>query len=196
MPWEKQFDEDEVLDNALQAFWRGGYNGTSMKTLVEKTGLNPGSLYAAFSDKRGLFERCMAHYEEQAESRRRELARGCSPREAILGLFDLMLEDVRDPTAKVGCFLVNSSLEAGRDPDFAAVVSRGMANIETFIRERITAGQATGDIAADRDPAETARLILGILAGARVMARLSAGHPFVAESRAHARRLLSGNDIS
>jgi TetR/AcrR family transcriptional repressor of nem operon len=55
MPWEKQFDVDEVLDRAMQVFWACGYEATSMQQLVERTGINRASLYATYSDKRTLF---------------------------------------------------------------------------------------------------------------------------------------------
>lgn len=190
MPWEKQFDETEVLNRATEAFLRGGYKGTSMKTLVAATGLNPGSIYAAFDDKRHLFERCLAHYEAGVAAKYAELARDRSPRSAILGLFDMMQRDVAADGGK-GCLVVNSSLEAGSEPELAALVRSGLKGVEDFIRDRIAAGQASGEIPAGRDPAETARLVLAILTGARILARADGHHPFVAESRAHAERLLS-----
>jgi len=50
-----EFDREEVLQKAIGVFWQKGYSATSIKNLVEATGLQPGSIYAAFGDKRGLF---------------------------------------------------------------------------------------------------------------------------------------------
>ena len=51
----RQFDEGEVLDAAMQAFWANGYEATSMADLMSVTGLHKGSLYQAFGDKHRLF---------------------------------------------------------------------------------------------------------------------------------------------
>lgn len=55
MPWEKQFSPDDVLVKAMNAFWARGYESTSMQDLVACMGINRGSLYATFGDKRSLF---------------------------------------------------------------------------------------------------------------------------------------------
>lgn len=191
MPWEKQFDEEEVLDKAMAAFWRHGFKGTSMKCLVQETGLNPGSIYAAFHDKRSLFERCLDRYKAKTEAKWAGLAAGRSPRDAILGLFDMMNAEACEAGGGQGCMLINASLEGDDDPEIAEAVRTGMRGAEDFIRSQIEAGQAAGEIPADRDPAETARLILGVLTGARVIVRCDTGHPFVAESRAFAEHLLT-----
>ena len=35
---------------AMETFWHYGYEGTSIQTLVEKMGINRGSLYDTFGD--------------------------------------------------------------------------------------------------------------------------------------------------
>lgn len=53
----RQFDEEQVLDAAMKAFWAKGYESTSLADLVEVTGLHKGSLYQAFGDKHTLLDR-------------------------------------------------------------------------------------------------------------------------------------------
>ena len=57
-----EYDRDKVLDKAMQTFWEQGYCATSMSTLVETTDLKPGSLYAAFESKEGLFLATLDRY--------------------------------------------------------------------------------------------------------------------------------------
>ena len=64
MPWEKQYNETEVLERAMNAFWTHGYQATSMSDLVEATGINRGSIYAGFSDKRTLFIKALRYYDK------------------------------------------------------------------------------------------------------------------------------------
>lgn len=40
----REFDEDVVLEAAMEAFWQGGYETTSLADLMTATGLQKGSL--------------------------------------------------------------------------------------------------------------------------------------------------------
>ncbi|PTB24471.1 TetR family transcriptional regulator [Paraburkholderia caribensis] len=51
----RAYDADDALSNATDAFWLGGYSGTSLDTLSDATGMNRPSLYAAFGDKHALY---------------------------------------------------------------------------------------------------------------------------------------------
>ena len=55
MARQREFDREEVLDRALEAFWARGYEATSIQELVDCMGLQRGSLYNTFGDKHGLF---------------------------------------------------------------------------------------------------------------------------------------------
>ncbi|MGI9462875.1 MAG: TetR/AcrR family transcriptional regulator, partial [Aestuariivirgaceae bacterium] len=88
MPWEKKFENEVVLEKAMHAFWARGYEATSIQDLIECMGINRGSIYATFRDKRNLFVKALEHYETRyrrvmlADLRCRP-----SPREAITTLF-------------------------------------------------------------------------------------------------------------
>ena len=43
-------------------FWKHGYDATSVSLLTEAMGIGAPSLYAAFGDKRALFEEALGHY--------------------------------------------------------------------------------------------------------------------------------------
>ena len=84
MPWEKQFDVDQVLNKAMQAFWSRGYEATSMQELVDRTGINRGSLYSTYRDKHALFLAALRRYAETIHHRRlADLGSRYGPREAI-----------------------------------------------------------------------------------------------------------------
>ena len=65
MPWKKQFDTDEALAKAMNAFWARGYEATSVQDLVACMGINRGSLYATFGDNRQLFIQALRRYDAQ-----------------------------------------------------------------------------------------------------------------------------------
>ncbi len=44
----RSFDADKALDEAMEVFWRHGYDGASLAMLTKAMGIKPPSLYAAF----------------------------------------------------------------------------------------------------------------------------------------------------
>ena len=58
----REFDIDAVLDGPWIFFWAQGYETTGMQGVCRATGLNAGSLYLAFGDKRGLFIQALQRY--------------------------------------------------------------------------------------------------------------------------------------
>ncbi|WP_411346030.1 TetR/AcrR family transcriptional regulator [Paenibacillus sp. WLX1005] len=65
MARKREFDEQQVLEQVMQLFWQQGYEATSMSDLTAATGLQKPSLYAAYGDKRSLFEQALRRYNEQ-----------------------------------------------------------------------------------------------------------------------------------
>lgn len=53
-----------ALKRAMLAFWRHGYEGTSMSDLVEAMGIASARIYAAFGSKEALFQEAVALYEQ------------------------------------------------------------------------------------------------------------------------------------
>ena len=172
MPWERRFDPEAALDKAMEAFWARGYEATSMQNLVDCMGVGRGSLYAAFGGKRQLLLQALARYDTRHRRNWTDsLAAGPSPRGAILTAFDDVAEAALDGSRK-GCLLVNTALEmAARDPEIAAAVGGALAEMERFFADMIRAGQARGEIGTGIDPDETARTLLTLMAGLRVLAR-------------------------
>ncbi len=172
MPWEKQFDVDAALEQAMHVFWRQGYEATSMQDLVAAMGINRGSLYPTFGNKRALFLRALRHYEEVFLARFDAYARAYSPPQAIVAVFNDIVSDALDNPNYSGCLLANTTLElAPHDEDVASVVADGLRKTEAYFRDRIEAGQASGEIPASVNPVQTARVLLALMNGLRVLAR-------------------------
>ena len=58
----RAFDADAALDEAMEVFWRHGYEGATIAQLTEAMGINPPSLYAAFGSKEGLLKAALTRY--------------------------------------------------------------------------------------------------------------------------------------
>ena len=65
----REFERDVVLDRAMHVFWSRGYEATSIRHLVARMGIQRGSLYATFGDKRALFFAAIDHYDRVVTAR-------------------------------------------------------------------------------------------------------------------------------
>ena len=169
----REFDEGAVLDAAALCFWARGYEGTSVKDLVEHTGITAASLYNAFGDKRMLFSRALERYADRSmRSLIRRLESERSPGNAIREFFDALIErSLADPRRR-GCLIVNSALEVSpHDAELRQVIAGYLGEIEAFFHRCVARGQADGAINAEIDARDTARHLLCMVLGIRVTAR-------------------------
>src|SRR5262249_46392825 len=139
-----EFDREQVLDAALQTFWRKGYEATSLTDLLRATGLARQSLYNAFGDKRALFLACLRRYADVQMGRVSEaLARG-PVRSAIRGLFAAV---VQEGSLGCGCFLVNAAAELlPRDGEVRRLVGSAVRRQEQALAEALRRGVREGEL--------------------------------------------------
>jgi TetR/AcrR family transcriptional repressor of nem operon len=150
----------------LKAFWAHGYEATSMQDLVDCTGVNRGSLYATFGDKRELFLAALRMYDERRRRLLSEFEKRYPPRQAIGRVFTSFIDQVNEMGGNSGCFLTNSALElAAHDREIGRLVAAAQADVESFFVRMIRRGKVEGGIAENIKPAEAARGLLASLLG-------------------------------
>lgn len=171
MPWERQFDKEAALDKALQQFWSCGYEATSMQDLVDCTGVNRGSLYATYGDKRALFLAALAMYDERRRRMLAEFETRYEPTDVIRHVFLAFTTDVSDGGGR-GCFLTNTALElAAHDEEIRNFVAAAQADVEAFFARMIRKGKEAGSIPSDVTARASARGLLASLLGFLVLVR-------------------------
>ena len=62
----KSKNRNELVDSALNVFWKTGYSPTSMGDLVRETGVSRSGIYSDFAGKDELFRACLERYQEIA----------------------------------------------------------------------------------------------------------------------------------
>lgn len=148
-----------------------------MHDLVRAMGINRGSLYDTFGDKRSLFLEAIAHYDETIISKIvARLTPSGSAKQAIVDYFREMLDgaqsDQRAYLQQWGCLLTNSIVELS--PHDAEAAERFAMNLhrieEAFYRALITA-QDQGELAATQDAQAIARFLVATLLGLRVLCK-------------------------
>jgi TetR/AcrR family transcriptional regulator, transcriptional repressor for nem operon len=173
MPWEKNYDESEVLERAMHAFWAHGYEATSMGDLVESTGINRGSIYAAYTNKRTLFMRALRHYDKvhRADYLAR-IARQHAPKDAIVAAFEAAGRNTGQDGTPAGCLLVNTVLELSpHDAEVREFVDSCLREVEEFFFSMIEAAKREGTVKKSIASRATAQALLGLFLGLRVLTR-------------------------
>lgn len=172
MAWQKQFDEEEVLHRAMMAFWSRGYAATSVHDLVRSMGINKGSIYGTYGNKRTLFIKSLRLYNDKRKALLAGLERSKSSISAIRGLFQSRIDEIFSNSERLGCFLTNTALElAAHDAEIRDMVAQRQMEIEGFFQRMIEQGQASGEISEDLDADLTSRSLLASLFGILVLSR-------------------------
>ena len=167
----REFDVDKALDQALNVFWRNGYEGASIAELTGAMGINPPSLYAAFGNKEGLFRKALDRYVQRGtefwnEAQAQPTARGMVEH-LLHGKADFLTKESNPPT----CMLDRSAMTCTEaDKAMQQELAALRSNFEIALRERFQAAKAAGEISADMQPDDYARYIMTVLEGMSVRA--------------------------
>ena len=172
----KDFDEEAVLDKAIQLFWNKGFNATSMQDLVDGLGISRSSMYATYGDKHSLFLAALERYKVKANAIMADITDNTeSSKEAVKKLVTLTTSELIKDKQHKGCFLVNTAVEiAPHDPEVNACICQNDKDIESFFYKAIKKGQASGEIPTKHNARALARFIFNTVKGIRVAAKSGA----------------------
>src|SRR5947199_3927391 len=168
----RSFDDDVVIERAMEVFWAHGYANTSPAQLAEATGVAKGSLYNAFKSKRELFDRALAHYDRQTSELAAELlAQPGTTRECIRSALRFIVDFDLAQQPPRGCLVGNTAMElAGHDPQIARTIRTIQDRQTAALTARIEQGRRDGDVGSEADARALAEFLATTLAGLRVMA--------------------------
>jgi TetR/AcrR family transcriptional repressor of nem operon len=158
----------------MAAFWAKGYEATSIEDLVARMGIQRGSLYGAFGNKRTLFLAALDRYERVVV---RELSDALeapgSGIEAIRGFFRLRVERSLERRRPRGCLLTNSAVELARRAPGATRVGTSLAKLEGAFLHALVRARDAGEIAATRNLRAVARFLTSSAQGLSVVAKVT-----------------------
>jgi len=174
----RQFDPEEVLDRSMREFWERGYRETSVDDLVEVTGVNPGSLYHAFpGGKRGLFLEALDRYSKLVVPEKMGALESAGAGVAELrAYFDGLVDDLTTPEGRMGCLMVNSTMElAAEDSEVGAVVRGHMARLERNAERALRNARRRGEVPDSVDPRAKATQLMATGMGLMVVGKTDPG---------------------
>src|ERR1700733_976083 len=167
----REFDREGVLDEAMEVFWRHGYEGATIAQLTAAMGINPPSLYAAFGSKEGLLKAALDHYSAKRAEFMSEVLAAPTARKVVELLLLRIAALQTDPASPPGCLLVAGGLACGTGAENVPFeLASRRAQTEDQLRNRFVRAKNEGDLAAGADPAALARYLSAVIAGMGVLA--------------------------
>ncbi|WP_415911481.1 TetR/AcrR family transcriptional regulator [Neptuniibacter sp. QD37_11] len=166
-----EFDRTDVLEKAMNVFWRTGYSATSVTDLVNATKLKPGSLYGAFQSKRGLFLEVIDTYAERSLNRVSSVMENAeTPLKGIEQFFKCFCDDLVHDRLGKGCLMVNTMLElATEDDEIRERVGGYLSQVETYFTNALIQAQEQGLLDRKQSPEDLSTYLMTNIWGLRVL---------------------------
>jgi AcrR family transcriptional regulator len=163
MSGKPQFDDDTVINSAMEIFWRHGYAASSIDQLTTAMGLSRSSMYKRFRDKDGLFQEVLSTYAHRVLKRMNAVQAG-TKRQQLEALFHEFLPREGNTARPPGCMLARSCMEmADLPPASQAVAREGVSGQRAIISKILRDAVASGELAPTSDIAGLSWHFLGML---------------------------------
>ena len=168
----RSFDRDAALEQAMFAFWRHGYETTSIADLTAALGVTAPSLYTAFGDKQRLFLEAVQRYAGDPQVMADRIAGAASAYDAARDLLTNAAMAYTGEETPKGCLLASATASGSAE---SAAVQRAVADIRTTIArhlaDRIDRDIASGTLPQGTDAAALSGLVMAVIQGLSVLAR-------------------------
>ncbi|MFG2486758.1 TetR/AcrR family transcriptional regulator [Streptomyces virginiae] len=171
----KEFDPQTALVAAMELFRRQGYEATSIQDLVDALGINRSSMYAAYRSKHDLYLKALDLYCAVEADRAQESLAESDEGPALPVLRAFLLSYVESALAdplRGGCMVTHGVLE--RLPGDAKAAERlggALGSLEEAFAYLLLRARVAGELAPGTDVRTTARLLVTLTQGLRVMER-------------------------
>ena len=169
----REFDRDEALAKARDAFWSHGYEGTSINDLVAALGLASSRIYAAFGTKEELFREAVSLYRDGEGGRAiKALQAGSTVVEGIEQMLRVAIATYTQPGRPRGCMVVAAAANCSADN---ASVMNWLADHRRArtraIFDRLQRGAEQGELPPLADVAALADYFSTLMSGFSTQAR-------------------------
>jgi len=166
-------NRQDSLERALNVFWQKGFHATSLKDLENALDMRPGSIYATFGSKDGLFQESLERYARLALAELERTLNACDSPLAGLSAYLRQLGGLRDQDLPSrACMLVKSLLELGQREQVARRKAEDLlAGMEEYFIARFVAAQEIGELDRGLDPVRLGRRLQAEVMGLRAFAQ-------------------------
>lgn len=148
-----KYDRDSVVRKAMLLFWEKGFNSTSTRDLQQAVDMRPGSIYAAFGSKEGLYSEALDCYSrEMGGILQQRVSEADSPLTGLENFIRNVVIERRDIAPSELCMLVRTLSELGdNQPELASQTKTLLRKVEDNFTRILDQAQACGELAAGAD---------------------------------------------
>lgn len=152
----------------MDIFWRRGYSAAPIHEVCEAMGLKPGSVYAAFGNKHGLFLAVVRRYLEQINRPGLDLmVSSTSGVEGIRAYLEFIAEGIVNGKRRWGCLGTNAFMELQEtDEDISKLMSDHLVRLSNAFHDALERDGVA-------DAAARAQYLLCVSQGLNVIAKTS-----------------------
>lgn len=168
-------NRQDVVDKATNLYWEKGFHGTSMRNLQDVIDMRPGSIYAAFGSKEGLFKEALQHYAQQgADNLAAFKASSGSPLKGLKLFVEAAVINSQTCAPSGMCMLAKTISELTEEhPELLAEATRLLNAVEQDLTNTFIEAQSAGEIDKDKDAQQLARYLQVQIMGLRTYARVA-----------------------
>jgi TetR/AcrR family transcriptional repressor of nem operon len=170
----KAFNEEEVIDKAVEIFWAKGYEATSMQDLIDAMGIQRGSLYGTFGSKQQLFLKSLKRYSVTVVKKLLEILESKpSAIESIELFFSQLVEHLLTAGELRSCLVTNSAIERGlRDEETRQLVLKLLNALEDGFYKTLLRAKENGELSTELDLKVVANYLTSNMQGLLVMGKV------------------------
>ncbi|MGY5355339.1 TetR/AcrR family transcriptional regulator [Wenyingzhuangia sp. IMCC45467] len=133
MARKKEYIEEEVIEKAMNLFWKNGYETTSMQMLEKEMGINKFSIYASFGNKNGVLLESIKCYKKKLNRLILKLESSTKGVNAIKDYFYDFVEFTKEIEFGKGCLVTNTANELTEKAD--EQIKKVLENFTNEIKE-------------------------------------------------------------
>lgn len=169
----RNFDREHALVQALEVFWKRGYEPASITELCQAMAINPPSLYATFGNKAQLFIEAVQYYEKTYwEASAKAFVAEIDLLRGIDTFFRESARILLSPDSPCGCMVVLAAVNISEDAQdvIAAIRTLRHASKQMFA-DRLHKAVQDNQLPADTDIPALAGALNTMLEGLSLQAR-------------------------
>ena len=164
------FSTDTALEAAMRVFWQKGYEGASLSDLTSAMGINRSSMYAAFGDKKALFQTALKRYTEGPLGWVESALGKPTARESIKALLEGSVAFLSDPTHPRCCFSVQGLATSDGGESVRLSMIDWRKGFEQVLLERLHRARNEGDLPKSVNSVDLTKYICTVWTGLAVQA--------------------------
>lgn len=148
--------KNEILQSGVELLWESGFNGVSVKDIVQAAGIPKGSFYFYFNSKEDFVLKALESYLQYSNSITEGILeeKSTSPLKRLRNFYERRGKALGSGECRKGCMLTNLSTEmAGQNEAIRSIADNAFQSAEgpvaTCLQDAIDAGEVSNQHSAE-----------------------------------------------